>query len=376
MLTIVEMLKQRALLHPDEICYTYLEDLDAESNLSYRQLHESAERLAHGLLQLAEKGDRVLLLMPSGLEYIQLYWACLYAGLVAVPLYPPKTNDRGGKVKNVIADCSPRLAILGDRLSQGQEAEFAAENLLFLLFSDIRTNVVAAMELSLPVAEDLSFLQYSSGSTGSPKGVMISHENIVVNVQALGTATETNDGDVFVNWLPLFHDMGMVTSILLPFYAGARSIIFSPLKFFRNPLFWFQVISKYRATFSGGPNFAYDQCVRKYSASVMDGLDLRSWRVALNAAEPVRSETLLNFAAVYAPAGFRESTFMPAYGMAEATVFLSAGELLEPPRIMAVDGAVLQGGRALPVAGTEPGAMHIVACGFAAENHEIVIVDQ
>ncbi|HEY0686525.1 MAG TPA: amino acid adenylation domain-containing protein, partial [Steroidobacter sp.] len=373
--TMCGTLQLRASNHPDDVCYAYLEALDEESNLDARQLDLAATRMGGELLRHARPGDRVLLLLPSGLEFVRAFWACLYAGLIAVPLYPPKANDKSGKIKHIVQDCRPTVAIVREEPAPELVRELAAGDVRFTTLASLDSSAPVERELPAVDANGIAFLQYSSGSTGDPKGAMISHRNILANLGVLEVETRSSRQDVFVSWLPLFHDMGMVLSILMPMYVGARSILFSPLKFAKNPLFWIQIMSRYRGTISGAPNFAYDACAKKFSATTLGGVDLSRWRLALNGAEPVRAETLASFCRAYAPLGFEETAFMPAYGMAEATVFLCGGALLTPPRILTADRDRLQSGVFAPADGVTSKSLAVVSCGAPPAGHDIIVVN-
>lgn len=372
--TILESLQHRATAHPDGVCYTYLEDANAECKLTSRELDHTARRIASELLRHAVPGDRVLLLLPSGPEFLQSFWGCLYARMVAVPLYPPKANDKSGKIRHIIEDCRPTLAIVRDDLVPGLIRELGGDCVQFLRFEDFNRTALGDLEPPEGDANCTAFLQYTSGSTGNPKGGMISHRNILANLRVLEGETKSSAQDVFVGWLPLFHDMGMVMSILMPMYVGAQSILFSPLKFAKNPLFWIQVISRYNGTISGAPNFAYDICARKFSAQALADADLSTWRLALNGAEPVKAITLSKFVDIYSPLGFKESAFMPAYGMAEATVFLCGGALLSPPRVLTADRDRLESGVFVPADPVSSNPISVVSCGSPPAGHDLIVV--
>ena len=371
MKTLLDRLGCRVSESPRDVCYTYLEDFDNESHLTHEELYRAARLIAFELLRHAVPGDRVLLLLPSGLQFLQAFWGCLCAGMIAVPLYPPKANDKSRKIRHIIADCQPTLAIVRDDLTAGLARELGAGDVRFLRFDNMINS--SAVDAAIPEvdANGVAFLQYSSGSTGDPKGGMITHKNILANLSVLEGATKSCGRDIFVGWLPLFHDMGMVLSILMPMYVGARSILFSPLKFAKNPLFWIQVLSRYKGTISGAPNSAYETCARKLATSSVGDVDLRSWRLALNGGEPVRAETLTAFSRTCAPLGLREAALMPAYGMAEATVFLCGGALLLPPRILAADRDRLESGVWVP---SEGGSASVVSCGLPPVGHDIVVI--
>ncbi|MBR8834640.1 MAG: amino acid adenylation domain-containing protein, partial [Stigonema ocellatum SAG 48.90 = DSM 106950] len=341
-MTLLEVLQHRAAATPQQVCYTHAEQLSGAVDLTCGELHDAARSMAAALRAQAAPGDRVLILLPTGLDFVVAFYACLYAGLVAVPLYPPKANDGSGKIPNIVADCLPRLALVAEdlpaeRLDALANDAPAQSPLRVMRMGDLAgTGAAPDPHASQPGPDTLAFLQYSSGSTGDPKGVMIAHRNITANMAVIREEIASDARDVFVGWLPFFHDMGMVMNLLLPMFNGSRSVFFSPLKFAKSPLYWLQVLSHYRGTVSGGPNFAFESCLRKAAPQALQGLDLAAWRVAPNGAEPVRADTIERFAECFAGAGFRREAVMPSYGMAEAVVFVCSNRHDHFPAIRAV----------------------------------------
>ncbi|MBL8277345.1 MAG: AMP-binding protein, partial [Pelomonas sp.] len=387
LMTLLEVLQHRAAATPQEVCYTHAEQLSGAADLTCGQLHEAARSLAAVLLAQAAPGDRVLLLLPTGLDFVVAFYGCLYAGLVAVPLYPPKANDGSGKIPNIVADCQPRLALVGDDLPADRLDALANEASPHAPLRVMRMGELAGglgqpdAQAPRPGPDTLAFLQYSSGSTGDPKGVMIAHRNITANMAVICEEIASDARDVFVGWLPFFHDMGMVMNLLLPMFNGSRSVFFSPLKFAKTPLYWLQVLSHYRGTVSGGPNFAFESCLRKATPEALQGLDLSAWRVAPNGAEPVRADTIERFAQGLASAGFRREAVMPSYGMAEAVVFVCSNRHDRFPAIRTVAphaalGDVLPPPDATPEAQAEADArlLRVVGNGAPPAAHVLRIV--
>jgi len=318
---LVQLLETRAADHPDRLAYTFLRDGEVEeANLSYGELARKARAVGAWLQERKMQNQNVLLLYPPGLDYIVAFWGCLYAGAVAVPAYPPSRNRHLGRIETIVADAKPQLA---------------------LTTSSIRARIKSSLALASGVAEEidpqlaqnwraphidhatLAFLQYTSGSTATPKGVMVTHGNLLHNEELIRRAFHQNEHSIIAGWLPLYHDMGLIGTVLQPLYLGARCILMSPVAFLQKPLRWLHAISDYRATTSGGPNFAYDLCTQKISVEERDSLDLSCWSVAFNGAEPVRAETLERFATFFEPCGFKREAFYPCYGLAEATLFVS-----------------------------------------------------
>ena len=301
---------------------------------------------------LGLSGQRALLLYPPGLEFVEAFCGCLYAGVVAVPAYPPRVNRPMTRLQSIVGDAQPSVVLTC--ASQSKDAsrwESGVPELrgVHRLITDGEGEDLdeLASRWSDPGArpETLAFLQYTSGSTATPKGVMITHGNLLDNssrIQVYFGATPKSRG---VFWLPLFHDMGLIGGVIQTIYCGGSSTLFSPVHFLHRPIRWLQAISRTRATISGAPNFAYELCVERTTPEERAGLDLSCWRVAFNGAETVRPETLDRFASAFAPAGFRREAFLPCYGLAEATLLVSGGPSGSPPVVISVDAEALGAAR-------------------------------
>jgi acyl-CoA synthetase (AMP-forming)/AMP-acid ligase II/acyl carrier protein len=380
-LTIVERMREHAAAQPDAIAFRFLNDLThAPQELTFAQLWREAAAVAAFLAQRAQPGERIMLFFPPGLAYIKAFYGCLLAGMVAVPLYPPRRNVKSDRVMNVALSCQAAIALTtASELAAVQgawdEQNTSAVALDFYASDRIDSAEADAYCASAPALSAVAFLQYTSGSTGMPKGVIVTHDNIVANVKHMSLMSTGGENDVWVNWLPLFHDLGLVTAVLWPVYLGAPSVLMAPATFVRDPRVWLEAITRYRGTMCGAPNFAFDLCLEKVSAADLAGLDLSSWRVAYNAAEPVRADTLARFAERFGACGFSSSTFYPCYGMAEATVFVAGGQAAARPIVLSVDKAALAAMRVEPVPENDPRATRIVDCGAALAPHEVRIVD-
>ncbi len=321
--TIVDRLQQTARINPDKTAYIFLEDGENnEIKLSYAELDIQARRLGAQLQRQHTDitGSRVLLVYPQGLEFIIAFFATLYVGATAVLISPPANPKMAQRLKGIIDDCEVKCVLAPGKVLNAMTMSLTTD-------SQINTDT---LEVGLenhftqqPISpEQLAFLQYTSGSTGSPKGVIISHANLMANQQAIAYHMQTTPETVAVGWLPMIHDMGLIGNVLHPIYQGSTLIFMTPLHFIRKPLLWLKAISKYRATVSGGPNFAYALCVNKIRPEELTGLDLSCWRVAFNGAEPVHKQTIARFNAAFAVTGLRPESHMAVYGLAEATLII------------------------------------------------------
>ncbi|MBI2784809.1 MAG: fatty acyl-AMP ligase, partial [Legionella longbeachae] len=279
-------------------------------------------------IQGTQPGDRVLLLFSPGLSFIQAFFGCLYAGCIAVPIYPPAQAKLLEKAHRIINNSKPVCVLMtATHLTKfavfNKKGKPHLDKVPCLAIDTIELAMSTLWRPPLIRENDIAFLQYTSGSTMHPKGVIVSHKNLLDNIHKIYTAFELNEETISFSWLPPHHDMGLIGYILTPIYAGIPAYLMSPFSFLQNPLSWLQNISKYKATISGSPNFAYDYCVKRIKEEKKQGLDLSSWRIASNGAEPIRQETLDNFYHAFKDYGFCKETFYPCYGLAEATLLVT-----------------------------------------------------
>ncbi|MBM4089215.1 MAG: AMP-binding protein, partial [Planctomycetes bacterium] len=378
--SLIQLLRVRAATQPDDRAFTFLGDGEVEESwVTFQQLDARARRLAGWLQSEGACGERVLLLYPSGLEFIAAFFGCLYAGAVAVPAYPPRRNRAMPQVRAILADARAKIALTTSSLLPDIEGRLTSEPEL----ATVRWQATDTIEASCAVAwrepdvsdNTLAFLQYTSGSTGMPKGVMVSHGNLIQNEEMIGHAFQTTRRSIGVSWLPLYHDMGLIGLVLHPLYIGAHSILMSPVSFLQRPIRWLKAISDYRATISGGPNFAYELCTEKIAPGQCAGLDLSCWEVAFSGAEPVKAEALERFASAFAPCGFRRKAFYPCYGMAEATLIITGGLKDEQPVLRTFSGRSLTRRRVVEGNGDRLHHRTLVGCGTARPGQRLVIVD-
>ncbi|GAB1544685.1 fatty acyl-AMP ligase [Scytonema sp. NUACC21] len=378
--TLVDLLRFRAQSQPDSMAYTFLQDGETESiGLTYRELDRKARAIAAHLQSLNAASCRALLLYPPGLEFIAAFFGCLYASVVAVPAYPPRPNQNMLRLQAIVSDAGATLglstsSLLGNIQSRFPEnPEFA--NLYWLATDNLDSNLSEAWQEPEVYTSHLAFLQYTSGSTGTPKGVMVSHGNLLHNCVLIQKSFGDTPKSRGVSWLPPYHDMGLIGGVIQPLYVGAPMILLPSLAFIQKPLRWLKAISHSRATTSGGPNFAYDLCIRKITPEQRATLDLSSWELAFTGAEPIRPETLEQFARTFAECGFRKEALHPCYGMAETTLIVSGNSKSTPPIVCYLDGAALEQNHVVPhTDDTDTIKRAIVGCGGPLEQ-KVLIVD-
>lgn len=384
--TFVDLLRWRALTHPELMAMGFFgdgENLSAE--LSYGELDRQARTWALKLLALHPPGTRALLVFPPGLDFMLAFAGCLYAGWIPVPAYPPESHRLEHSLKRllaIIADAQAPVVLTIDAFRQmaenmlQQSGQANLQALDWLTPTDLTGLDPAQWQCPPLNAESLAFLQYTSGSTGTPKGVMISHGNLMANMAMIKNAFEHGERqDTVVCWVPFYHDMGLVGHLLQSLYIGGKNLIISPLDFLRKPLRWLKLISDWRGTSTGAPNFAFDLCVRKISPAERDALDLSSLRLVLNGAEPVQHATVERFLNYFAPAGFPRHAIYPAYGMAEATVFISGSLRAERPVYLGVDPSALAEHRVRVLPEADPTAQVWVGSGKPNGDEAIRVVD-
>ncbi|MBH3406166.1 non-ribosomal peptide synthetase [Pseudomonas glycinae] len=371
--TLVQALQRRAALTPDRLALRFLAETEEQAVvLSYRELDQRARAIAAALQAEAGFGDRAVLLFPSGPDYVAAFFGCLYAGVIAVPAYPPESAKRHHQERllSIIADAEPRLLLTSADLRDALQQIDGAPPLLCVDTLDAEL-AERWVELTLP-QDHIAFLQYTSGSTALPKGVQVSHGNLVANELLIrhGFGIDVNPDDVIVSWLPLYHDMGLIGGLLQPIFSGVPCILMSPAYFLGRPLRWLEAISQYGGTISGGPDFAYRLCSERVSESALERLDLSRWRVAYSGSEPIRLDTLERFAEKFTACGFSEDSFMASYGLAEATLFVAGTPRGTGIPALRVDDQALAQNRAEAGEGSP-----IMSCGISQPEHAVLIVE-
>ncbi|MFN6570003.1 non-ribosomal peptide synthetase [Dendronalium sp. ChiSLP03b] len=377
--TLVDLLRYKALHQPNKIAFRFLQDGETETaKLTYQELNLQAQVIASQLQSTGiTKGERALLLYPSGLEFIPAFFGCLYAGVVAVPAYPPHLNKPTPRLQAIVADAQAKIVLTTAQILSNSSRLLDNNPELKPLQWFATDSFVGNLQNNwqeISITEDtLTFLQYTSGSTSTPKGVMVSHGNILHNQRLIESGFGHSEQSIVVGWLPLFHDMGLIGNVLQPLYLGTQCILMPPIAFLQNPYRWLQAISRYKATTSGGPNFAYDLCIRKITPEQRATLDLSSWEVAFNGAEPVRAETIERFAQTFASCGFRREAFYPCYGMAETTLIISGDRKEIPPVFQTVEKAALEKNQIISTTVKDDTAQTLVSSGKPLEDLRVVI---
>ncbi|MBC1218644.1 amino acid adenylation domain-containing protein [Nostoc sp. UCD121] len=372
--TLVDILQYRCRYQPHKEAFNFLQDeKDTVITLTYQELHRRSRAIASQLQSMGMAGKRALLLYPPGLDFVAGFFGCLYAGVVAVPAYPPRNQRNTPRIQAIIADAQAAIGLTTTNLLPKMQSLLG--NLQWLATDNLSLEIETTWQVSTINQDSLAFLQYTSGSTGTPKGVMVSHGNLLHNCEYIKQAFELTSESVSVTWLPSFHDMGLIDGILQPLYTGFLGVLMPPGAFIQRPIRWLEAISRYGATHCGGPNFAYELCVNKITPEQQRTLDLSSWRTAYSGAEPIRRETLERFATFFEPCGFQPSFFYPCYGMAEATLMVSGGEVKDEPVYCAVETDALEQNQVVKASKNSQNVRHLVGCGHSWLHTKIVIVD-
>ncbi len=377
---LVDLLRWRAINQKAQKAYTFLQNGETELvNLTYQDLDLRARNIAAKMQSLGVIGERALLLYPPGIEFISAFFGCLYAGVIPVPLYPPRSNQNLSRLQLIIENAEAKLTLTTENVLENIKKHFVGTPdlaaLTWFTTDNYRENLAQEWYPPEIFPDSIAFLQYTSGSTGDPKGVMVTHDNLLHNLQMIKQGFNHTVESIGMGWLPLFHDMGLIGNVLEPLYVGFPCTLMSPIDFLQKPYRWLKAVSDYGATTSGGPNFAYDLCVNKITPAQMETLDLSSWEVAFTGAEPIRAETLEKFAEKFAPCGFRKQAFYPCYGMAEATLFITGGIASHPPRLKNVDEKALEENRVVEVGTQQPNSRTLVSCGQEWLGQTVKIVN-
>ena len=372
----IDLLLHRAQVRPDDPALTYLEAGVEAARLTNGELERRARAIGAALQQTMRAGDRALLFYPPGLEFVAAFFGCLFASVIPVPAYPPRRNQKLVRIRSMVGDAEPGAVLLSAAVAQvlkTLEHEPGLSSVPLLQTDAIEGGLGDVWRRPDAKGEDVAFLQYTSGSTSTPRGVMVTHANLLHNSECIRRAFELTTRSVSVTWLPSYHDMGLIDGILQPIYTGFPGYVMSPAAFLQRPLDWLKAISRYRATHSGGPNFGYALCVSRTTVEQRTGLDLSCWEGAYNGAEPICASTLDAFARAFEPHGFQARSFYPCYGLAEATLLVTGGRISEEPVVVHANPERLAQNVLVSTALGE--GRPLVGCGHAADGTRVVVVD-
>ena len=390
---LIDILKHKCKKYkPDKLAYIFLkEGTSEETTITYQELLDKSIYISANLKPLVPAKSRALLLYPQGLDFVTAFLGCLNAQIIAVPAYPPKSQQKMSRLQAIIQDCQPKLILttssLLDKVKEQLKDVIAQEGIQCISTDNLAETLETKEEIIKEeiikeeiikeeiIGDEVAFLQYTSGSTGIPKGVIISNNNIAYNSACIQKAFKLTPESVSVTWLPSFHDMGLIDGIIQPLYTGFLGVIMSPEAFLQKPIRWLEAISRYRATHSGGPNLGYELCVQKITDEEQNDLDLSSWISAYNGAEPIRRNTINNFIDKFKSSGFETNYFYTCYGMAEATLMVSGGDLDKEPVYLDLDGDELAKHEIKKVNENTKNIKQLVGCGHSWLDTEIKIVN-
>jgi len=380
--TLVGVLRARARAHPERPLYKFLKRArDVERSLTFGGLDERARAIAASIQETAEPGDCAAVICPNDLSFIEAFMGCQYAGVIPVPVPAFNSMQSLERLRRVLGTVAPTCVVttsaIDERLTANADRLPELRTAPRLCVDETPDHDWVRWSPPEIAGSDLAFLQFTSGSVSDPKGVMISHGNILHNLEMLQVVFRHTDESRIVCWLPFFHDWGLIGGLLQPIYSGIESILYDPFEFVRKPRSWLETISRFGATVSGAPNFAYDQCIETMAAEDCVDLDLSSWEVAIVGAEPIRAETLDRFSKKFATCGFRRESFITSYGLAETTLIVTGGDRDAAPRTIAIDRAGLEGGRVEVAANPDdPTAVRLVGCGQVLLDQQVRIVNE
>ncbi|NET00655.1 MAG: fatty acyl-AMP ligase [Sphaerospermopsis sp. SIO1G1] len=381
--TLVELLRWRAVNQTDKLAYTFLVDGKKEgATLTYSELDHVARAIGVLLQKHNAKGQRALLLYPQGLEVLTAFLGCLYAGVIAIPVPPPdagRLKRALPRLRAIVKDANATFAFTNRsflEILQKEDSDFPEfKEMTWVATEDVDLEIADQWQDPQVSADSLAYLQYTSGSTSTPKGVMISHHNIMHHCGYLQKACGYDEESVSITWMPYFHDYGLVEGMTVPLYNGHPCYIISPLAFIKRPLRWLQAIQRYRGTHSQAPNFAYELCVTRVTDEQVASLDLSNWQAAGNAAEPINPRVLEEFYTKFAPAGFQWETFAPAYGLAEDTLLVSTSPKQTAPVLCLVKKSEIEKNKIVEADAWGDGVRAIPGCGQLVCDTKVAIVD-
>ena len=377
---IIEIFENNCSRLPEKVIYYYLEDgYNETSRITYREMNIRAKAIAGYLQQHHHKGDRAMLLFPPGIEFIASLFGCFFAGIIGVPAYPPRKNRMFDRFESILKDCTPSCILTTEKIHSDILKNFSEEPSLklarYIEYEMVTDDWAEEWQDPEAGADDLVLLQYTSGSTGNPHGVMVSHGNLLHNSECIRQSFGHDENLTGVNWLPGFHDMGLIGALIQPAYVGGSNAIIPPNAFLTHPANWLRSISKYMSNTAGGPNFALDFCVDRINTEELTDVDLGSVKPFFCGAEPIYKESLDRFSKKFAANNFSSFQFYPCYGLAESVLIVTGGDLEEDPKSLSINGMMLERGRIAEVPENDPEARTLVGCGYPWHGNVVVIAD-
>jgi acyl-CoA synthetase (AMP-forming)/AMP-acid ligase II/acyl carrier protein len=378
--TYIDVIKKRVKATPEHVVFRFLNDgINENESLSYRQLETRSKAMGAAMQEFAQKGERVLLLFPPGLSYVASLFGCFYSGMIAVPAYPPRRNRSLHRIHTIVEDSGVTVSLISRQVFNDIERNFKKDEVLnkihWIIYEDVADEKAADWKTEEILPGDTALLQYTSGSTGEPKGVMITQLNLLYNSEYIRQTFDFDKNSVGVNWLPIFHDMGLIGGVLQAAYLGVLNVGMPPMAFLKNPLNWLKAIEKYKGTTGGGPNFSFDYCIQKTSEEERAGLDLSSIKTFYCGAEPVRKKTMESFPEAFEKSGASPMQMYPVYGMAETTLIVSGGYQNESPKYLKIDATALQENKVIVATERRAKTVELVGCGHCWMETKIEIVD-
>ena len=376
----LDRLRYWTLAQPEQLAYRFLRDgEDDEVTLTYAELDTRARAIAAHLVSMGMQNKRALMMYPPGLEFVEALFGCYYANVVPIPAYPPRRNRNMGRINAISEDAHANVALtisdVYERSDGLMDEALSLKSVPWVCTDEIPTELCSDWTKPRVSGNDIGLIQYTSGSTGSPKGVVLTNQNLMANARMIMLGFELTPASQGLTWLPVYHDMGLIGGVLNPMYGGFTNTLMSPVSFLTRPIRWLKSISKHKITVSGGPNFSYALCVEKISDDQCDDLDLSSWCLAFNGAEPVRAAILKSFSEKFSPYGFRHESHYPCYGMAEAALIITGGKKSEAPAFRTFDRHELASYRVRELEPGDPDGNELVGCGNVIEDEELVIVN-
>lgn len=372
--SITGLVTRHAAERPDAIAFAQLKAGQPAETTTYMQLDIRVRQIAAELHNIGvRRGDRIILLFPSSLEFIASFLACQWIGAIPAPAYPPQKDD--ATIRRIIENCGASWVLASPVINSRVIAKFLCFGMSSDQIVSIDANFGSQTGDVPPAQHEIALLQYTSGSTSAPKGVVLSHQNLLANVHAITSHMGAVAGEAAVSWLPMYHDMGLIGMVLGSLYSGVSLYFMAPAEFVRNPTLWLEAIGSTGAAYSGGPNFAYQHCVDRIGPTAIDRLDLSTWRVATNGAEPVKNSVLEGFCEKFAPSGFRRKAFLPCYGLAESSLMVTGVNAADHPTVRYVDRVGMDHGKVVFKNRSAQGTYSYVSCGGVIPDHHLAIVD-